>query len=493
MWFLETTNSISNLQCGFRKNRSTVDHLIRLETFIRECFIRKEHMVAIFFDLEKAFDTTWKHGILKDLFDLGLRGNLPVFIKNFLNHRSFQVRVGSSLSDPHLQEEGVPQGSILSPLLFEIKINSIVNTLQSNIDSSLYVDDFLICYRSKGKIDSIERQLQLQLNKLEEWANSNGFKFSPSKTVAVHFCLRHSCVREPDLFINKEKIPVKEHNRFLGVTFDKKLTFHPHLKDLKTRCQTALNALKILANPEWGGDSGHLLHLYRSLIRSKLDYGCQIYGSAKKSRLKMLDPIQNQGLRLALGAFRTSPADSLQIMANEPPLELRRKKLSLQYAIKLSSNPQNPAHDIVFKPPTDIKNITSKKEEITKTFGLRILADLNELKFSPDDTQKTFFPDIPPWRLTEPTIDLSLTEHSKESTDTRTYKKQFQHLIENYPTSKHIFTDGSKTDSAVGAAATSTTHTLMKKSALILLSFQQKPPPSTFLLRLLKNPISPTF
>ena len=94
-----------------------MDHLVRLETFIREAFIRGEHIVAVFFDLEKAFDTTWKYGILRDLHKMGLRGYLPQFIENFLKNRSFQVKVGSHLSDPLTQEEGVPQGSVLSPLL----------------------------------------------------------------------------------------------------------------------------------------------------------------------------------------------------------------------------------------------------------------------------------------------------------------------------------------------------------------------------------------
>ena len=84
-----------------------MDHLVRLETYIRDAFINKQHVVAIFFDLEKAFDTTWKHGILRDLHDLGLRGHLPSFIENFLDDRSFKVRIGSNLSDAHHQEEGV--------------------------------------------------------------------------------------------------------------------------------------------------------------------------------------------------------------------------------------------------------------------------------------------------------------------------------------------------------------------------------------------------
>ena len=134
-----------------------------------------------FFDLEKAYDTTWKYGILKDLHDAGLRGRLPLFISGFLSDRKFQVRVSGTYSKVCEQEMGVPQGSILSVTLFCLKINSIVKALCPGVDCSLYVDDFLICYRSKY-IHIIERHLQRCLNKLQEWADANGFKFSTSKT-----------------------------------------------------------------------------------------------------------------------------------------------------------------------------------------------------------------------------------------------------------------------------------------------------------------------
>ena len=98
-----------------------------------------------------------------------------------------QVRVGSSVSDYYDQKQGVPQGGVLSTTLFSIKINEIVKCLGNLTDCSLYVDDFCICYRSKS-MATIERQLQQNLNKIENWATSNGFKFSKSKTQCVHFC-----------------------------------------------------------------------------------------------------------------------------------------------------------------------------------------------------------------------------------------------------------------------------------------------------------------
>ena len=93
----------------------------------------------------------------------------------------------------------------------------------------------------------------------------------------------------------------------------------------------------------------YLLNLYRSLIRSKLDYGYIVYGSARPSYLTMLNTIHHQGIRLALGAFRTSPVESLYVEAGELPLEERRIKLSLQYLTKLKSTPLNPAIDRTHK------------------------------------------------------------------------------------------------------------------------------------------------
>ena len=158
VWYLESNNLISPVQSSFRSERSTNGNLIRLETFIRDAFITKEHVVAVFFDLEKAYDTNWRHGILRDLHELGLKGRVSIFIKSFLAERTMQVRVGLTLSHLFEQKQVVPQGSILSTTLFNIKTTNSVNCFDSKTDGSLYVDDFFICYSSKS-MRTIERHL----------------------------------------------------------------------------------------------------------------------------------------------------------------------------------------------------------------------------------------------------------------------------------------------------------------------------------------------
>jgi len=89
VWYLERNNFITPVQSGFHKQRSTTDHLVRLESFVREDFVQRQRAVAIFFDLEKAYERTWKYGIMKDLHNVGLRGRLPCFIEGFLRSRNF--------------------------------------------------------------------------------------------------------------------------------------------------------------------------------------------------------------------------------------------------------------------------------------------------------------------------------------------------------------------------------------------------------------------
>ena len=193
-------------------------------------FRRKQHVVAIFFDLEKAYDTTWRYDL----------HNMTDFIQIFLLNRPFKVRVGFTLSDVYDQEQGVPQGCILSTTLFNIKINNITKCLDNDINCSLYVDDFLICYLSKD-MRTIEKKFQDTLNKIEQWTTENGFKFSQTKKKkkCVIFCQQRNLHHDPTLTIYGTQIPVVDEAKFLGIIFDKKLNFLPHIKALKLKCLNA--------------------------------------------------------------------------------------------------------------------------------------------------------------------------------------------------------------------------------------------------------------
>ena len=146
-------------------------------------------------------------------------------------------------------------------------------------------------------MNTIDRQLQLNLNKIQKWATENGFKFFKSKTVCMHFYHLRKAHNDLVLTLDGTLIPVDEVNKFLGIVFERKLSFIPHIKQLKANCQKTLNLLRVVAHTDWGADRKVLLNLYRTIIRSKLDFGCIIYESARNSYVQMLDPIHHQGLR----------------------------------------------------------------------------------------------------------------------------------------------------------------------------------------------------
>ena len=171
--------------------------------------------------------------------------------------------MGEVFSEEKQQEMGVPQGSVLSVMLFNIKINNIVKNLNCRTNCALYVDDFLICYRAR-KMNHIERQFQICLDKLHKWTTENGLKFSKEITKCVHFCNQCKLHLDPVLKTDHTEIPIVEHYKYLGIIFNHKLSFVPHIKYLRTKCNKTIQLLRTKAHTNWGGSKETLLKLYCS-------------------------------------------------------------------------------------------------------------------------------------------------------------------------------------------------------------------------------------
>ncbi|GFU27834.1 putative RNA-directed DNA polymerase from transposon X-element [Trichonephila clavipes] len=170
VYVLEKEKCISPLQSGFRKGQSTLDNLVFLESQIRDAFVLRNHLFSLFIDIEEAYDRTWRYGILRNMYNFGLRGNLPIFIYNFLAVRYFYVRIGHSSSHKFMQDQSVPQGSVLSVTLFNIHMSSILNHLPPSVRGMLYVDDLQVsCQGSDMQL--IERQRQTTVNRLVKWCD----------------------------------------------------------------------------------------------------------------------------------------------------------------------------------------------------------------------------------------------------------------------------------------------------------------------------------
>ena len=159
----------------------------------------------------------------------------------------------------------------------------------------------------------------LSLNLTFNWSQRHGFKFYPSKTMSMHFTLCRCVIPPPSFRMGTSLIHHAVETKFLGLILDSKLYYTAHFKDFLAQFLRSLQLLSCLSHMSWG-DRATLLCVYLCITRSRLDYGCQIYGSTSASVLKTLDPIHHRALCLGIGAFCTFPVVSLYAETGEPSL-----------------------------------------------------------------------------------------------------------------------------------------------------------------------------
>ena len=327
---------------------------------------------------------------------------------------------------------GVLQGSILSVTLFNIKINSIVKCLNLGVETSLYVDIFLICCKSKH-IRTIEHQLQQCLNKINNWTIKNGFKFSKNKTLCIHFCNLHKMHNNPVLELDSSEIPIVEEHKFLGIIFDKKLTSRPHIKYLRSKCNKTIQLLRVIAHADLGADKKSLLKFYQTLI-----WHIHLWISQKIlfKTIKSYTPSRTEtGTR------------SLQNLSYRK-LVHRGEWTS---TIKLVSCPSNPAHNVLYCPQN--KTFFETKTNPIKPFSLWIENLLTKIQIDKTQILKSTTSKTPSWLLKQPEILLNLIKYHKENTHPTIFHEEFLHLKNNHPNHIHIYTDGSKNGNKVSCAA----------------------------------------
>lgn len=413
-WFVETNRHISPLQYGFRQFRSTTDHLMNIESEILDNYANNNYTILISLDIEKAYEMVWKHRIIKILHDINIKGNSLAFVRNFLSHRSIKVRINDTLSNPVPMENGLPQGSVLSVILFLLAINEILSPIENPTKGFLFADDLtLTC--SGRTLKPILKLVQNSLNNLQEWSMKTGFKFSKTKTEYMIVSKKRKISNNIKLYLNNHNIKKVNKLNILGLVFDKKMTWNFHINKLKSDCYKRLNIIKALSSTTWGSDRKCLLNTYRAIIRQKIDYGSVIYDSARKRTLNSLECIQNTALRLAIGAFKTSPIKSILAEAEEMPLELRRKELVITYAINILSQPDNPIYNYYTKiSAVDIEY--KLNPNLPQPLRIRAKKYLSEFSLKIPELFPKKLLTLEPWEYFDLPINIELATFQKDKT-----------------------------------------------------------------------------
>ncbi|KAL4100873.1 hypothetical protein QTP88_020902 [Uroleucon formosanum] len=448
-WFANKHNLLSPFQHGFRKHHSTTDCHVKIESEILETLANKQIMILISLDLQKAYDTVWRYRVIELLKKWNIHGNMIRYLTNFLSQRTFQLKIRDYISNTFVLENGVPQGSPLSVFLFQTAINNLPDFIPKPIKSIIFADDTHIYIRGNS-IPSITRVLQNCLNELSKWCHNSGFNFSPHKTKCILFSNKKN-ITKPKIYLNTICLPFTENITILGLTFDSKLTWKTHILKTKKSAYKNLRVIKTLSHLEWGAEYSILLNLYRSLVRSKLDYGSICYGNSNCNISKILDPIHNTGIRCATGAFRSSPISSLLAITGEPPLHYRRLRLSLKYITRILSTPDNSTiHYLNINQSSSEFNLNTNRR---KPLSTRLRKEMSDNNISPDTILQYETCHTPPWIVQNFEIDTSLSAHVKKETPEIVYRNLFNELIhtDNHNNSQ-IYTDASKTSTSIGMA-----------------------------------------
>ena len=446
-WFLEKNQILSKNQSGFRKNKSTVDQILKLQDSILKKLKNKDSVLAVFIDFERAYDMLNIPTLLRKLQSMGINGNIYNWLKNFLSNRTFQVKVGASLSDKFILENGTPQGSIISPLLFLIMINDIPSGLDNSVEMTLFADDSSI-YAGHRIIKQLEIKIQNSLNAIDKWCHENGFKISNSKTVGVLFTKKRN-VPKIRIKIGSDLIKIDKTAKFLGVIFDNKLSWKPHIEYIINKCKKRMNLMRAISGLQWGASKKALLNIYRALIRSVIEYGDVAYASASKTHLNKLISIQTEALKLCCGAAKGTAAVALQNECGEPPLHLRNLQNSLKLGAKVIGNTSHPMRTIFQPHWTNEFKTRDNKNLSTYQRTLDFFSSFDISYKAPS------FPSDPPWLNESIHVDIGLHKSISKRDDNPVFLKLItQEYMSKYNSYTHVYTDGSKADSLVAAAYT---------------------------------------
>lgn len=293
--FFEKNNIINDNQFGFRKGLSTELAITKFYEDILGNLNNNHASCALFLDLSKAFDSVDRNILLHKLFKYGIRGVAYDIIQSYLQNRTQYIEVGNIKSSPCPTTVGVPQGSILSPLLFLIHINDLKNS--TKLKTINFADDTLLYHRITNPTIA-KNWLNNELNKILKWMQNNRLKLNLTKTNYLIFSPKsdkYKNLNDTNLFETKDyKIERKTHCKYLGIMIDKNVNWKPHINNLKTKLAKAVG---ILYRIRYYLNKNSLNLLIHSLIISHLKYGIICYARADKTSLQPLKVLFNNALR----------------------------------------------------------------------------------------------------------------------------------------------------------------------------------------------------
>ena len=331
MKHLERHNILSDQQHGFRKRRSCDTQLLLTLQDLSQALENNEQIDAVLLDFSKAFDKVPHERLAVKLHHYGIRGNIYNWVSSFLAHRSQQVLVEGHSAAHAPVTSGVPQGSVLGPLLFLLYINDMPAKVTST--SRLFADDSLLYRKIKSTEDCVA--LQKDLDALQQWEQNWQMSFNPSKYEVLHIARKRNPIRTT-YKIHGHDLEDARTGKYLGATIANNLSWKPHV-DAKTKA--ANNSLAFLRRNLTTCPQYIKAQCYKTLVRPILEYAAPVWDPHTNNNINQLEAVQRRAARFITGDYRSTSSTS-QMIANLclPTLERRRQQAKLAMMFRITHN-----------------------------------------------------------------------------------------------------------------------------------------------------------
>ena len=325
LFLLKSNSILSPRQAGFRPGRSTLDRILYLSQSISDEFNKPRpgsRTILSTIDFSKAFDSVWHPALFHKLISAGLPPCFAHWTQSFLSDRRASVVFQNHKSRCFRVRRGIPQGSIIGPVLFSLFINDLPTSLPSSVSCSLYADDLAI-WSSSPSVPTAVEAIQGALFRLERWSEYWCLPLNPSKCEAFFFSVDpHQANLQPSLLLLGSRLRFNPTPTFLGVTFNR-LSFSKHVSSLKAKFFPRLKALRCISASSWGPYKESLSLLYKSFLRSLLTYASLgWFPFLSATNVTKLERLHRAASRAITGCLSSSLIPLLLTEASLPPLRV---------------------------------------------------------------------------------------------------------------------------------------------------------------------------
>jgi len=333
---------LTDKQYGFTPQKNTIDATMEAKSFIEPVLENRGIVILASLDVQGAFDSAWWPGIIHGLRDLNCPRNLYNLSKEYFNNRTAILTTNNYTIERKITK-GTPQGSCCSPAYWNILYNSLLSLeLTSHSKAIAFADDLIILTRGETVAEA-ENYINIELRKIQDWAQNNKMKFNNNKSKVMLMSRRKRKEnKEIGVYINNTKLKQVNNIKYLGIVFDNKLSFKEHIIHIEEKCTKLIFALAKSAKLKWGLKHKALKTIYTGAILPLMTYGAPVWKGALnkasfKARLVRIQRLMN--VKIAK-AYRTVSNDALCIITGLMPIHIKIQEVAKYYEINKCKDEQ---------------------------------------------------------------------------------------------------------------------------------------------------------